>query len=161
MADESAPKTSGPLAGVRVLDLTSVLLGPFATQIMGDMGADVVKVESLEGDVVRNLTPFKNRGMGAVFLNVNRNKRSISLDLKSESAKDALLKLVDDADVFVCSIRPAAMRRLGLGPETLLRRNPKLIHCGAYGFSRPVPMRDVRPMTTSFRPPAGLRRFPP
>ncbi len=139
MANGTAPKANGPLAGVRVLDLTSVLLGPFATQIMGDMGADVIKVESLDGDVVRNLTPFKNPGMGAVFLNVNRNKRSISLDLKTDSAKDALLKLVDDADVFVCSIRPAAMRRLGLGPEVLRARNPRLIHCGAYGFSEAGP----------------------
>lgn len=130
---------TGPLAGIRVLDLTSVLLGPYATQIMGDMGADVIKVESLEGDVTRNVTPFRNPGMGTVFLNVNRNKRSLSMDLKNTGARDALLTLARSADVFVSSVRPAAMRRLGLGYEDLKAINPKLIYCGAYGFSEQGP----------------------
>lgn len=136
MAGELA---AGPLTGLRVLDLTSVLLGPYATQIMGDMGADVIKVESLEGDITRNVTPFKTPGMGAVFMNVNRNKRSLSIDLKNPAARDAFLRLVPEADVLVCSIRPGAMRRLGLSYEDLKPLNPGLIYCGAYGFSENGP----------------------
>ena len=136
MADELA---AGPLAGLRVLDMTSVLLGPYATQIMGDMGADVIKVESLEGDVTRNVTPFRTPGMGAVFMNVNRNKRSLSIDLKNAAAREAFLRLVPDADVLVCSIRPGAMRRLGLSYDDLKSLNPGLIYCGAYGFSEKGP----------------------
>lgn len=130
---------TGPLAGIRVLDLTSVLLGPYATQIMGDMGADVIKVESLEGDVTRNVTPFRNPGMGTVFLNVNRNKRSIAMNLKDTGARDALLELARTADVFVSSIRPGAMRRLGLAYEDLKALNSKLVYCAAYGFSEDGP----------------------
>ncbi|MEP3115033.1 CoA transferase [Nisaea sp.] len=136
MAGETA---TGPLAGLRVLDMTSVLLGPYATQIMGDMGADVIKVESLEGDVTRNVTPFRTPGMGAVFMNVNRNKRSLAIDLKNPAAREAFLKLVPEADVLVCSIRPGAMRRLGLSYEDLKPLNPGLIYCGAYGFSENGP----------------------
>jgi len=129
----------GPLTGVRVIDLTSVVMGPYATQILGDMGADVIKVESPEGDVCRYVTPFRNRGMGAVFLNLNRNKRSIALDLKHEDERRALLDLLSSADVFVTTVRPQAMRRLGLDYESLSERNPRLIYCGAYGFSEEGP----------------------
>jgi crotonobetainyl-CoA:carnitine CoA-transferase CaiB-like acyl-CoA transferase len=129
----------GPLTGVRVIDLTSVVMGPYATQILGDMGADVIKVESPEGDVCRHVAPFRNRGMGAFFLNLNRNKRSIALDLKNEAERHVLLDLLADADVFVTTVRPQAMRRLGLDYESLRERNPRLIYCGAYGFSEEGP----------------------
>ncbi|MGH9935609.1 MAG: CaiB/BaiF CoA transferase family protein [Blastocatellia bacterium] len=129
----------GPLTGVRVVDLTSVVMGPYATQILGDMGADVIKVESPEGDVCRYVTPFRNRGMGAAFLNLNRNKRGIALDLKHEDEREALLDLLSSADVFVTTVRPQAMRRLGLDYESLSERNPRLIYCGAYGFSEEGP----------------------
>ena len=130
---------TGPLAGVRVLDMTSVLLGPIATQIMGDMGADVVKVESPEGDITRNITPFRSKGMGAVFLNCNRNKRGVVLDLKKPSARGAFLRLVRGADVVATSVRPDAMRRLGLHYDALAAENPGLVYCGAYGFGEAGP----------------------
>src|SRR5262245_57532778 len=129
----------GPLTDVRVIDLTSVVMGPYATQILGDMGADVIKVESPEGDVCRHVAPFRNRGMGAFFLNLNRNKRSVALDLKNEDERQVLLDLLADADVFVTTVRPQAMRRLGLDYESLRERNPRLIYCGAYGFSEEGP----------------------
>jgi crotonobetainyl-CoA:carnitine CoA-transferase CaiB-like acyl-CoA transferase len=129
----------GPLTGVRVIDLTSVVMGPYATQILGDMGADVIKVESPEGDVFRHIAPFRNRGMSAAFLNLNRNKRSIALDLKHEDERQSLLDLLIGADVFVTTVRPQAMRRLGLDYESLRERNPRLIYCGAYGFSEEGP----------------------
>jgi crotonobetainyl-CoA:carnitine CoA-transferase CaiB-like acyl-CoA transferase len=132
-------KVTGPLAGIRVLDMTSVLLGPIATQIMGDMGADIIKVESPEGDVTRHITPFRSKGMGAIFLNCNRNKRSVVLDLKQENAKEAFLELIRTADVLATSVRPHAMRRLGLHYDTLRGINRNLIYCGAYGFGESGP----------------------
>lgn len=129
----------GPLTGVRVIDMTSVVMGPYATQILGDMGADVIKVEPPGGDVCRHLTPFRNRGMSASFLNLNRNKRSVALDLKRDDERQVLLDLVAGADVFVTTVRPQAMRRLGLDYESLRELNPRLIYCGAYGFSEEGP----------------------
>jgi crotonobetainyl-CoA:carnitine CoA-transferase CaiB-like acyl-CoA transferase len=129
----------GPLAGIRVIDLTSVGMGPYATQILGDMGADVIKVESPEGDLFRHAAPYRNPGMGATYLNLNRNKRSIVLDLKQDGQLQILLRLVATADVFIYSVRPQAMRKLGLGYEALSENNPRLIYCGVYGFSEAGP----------------------
>jgi crotonobetainyl-CoA:carnitine CoA-transferase CaiB-like acyl-CoA transferase len=130
---------SGPLHGVRVIDMTTVAMGPYATQILGDMGADVIKVEAPEGDVFRNAAPARHPGMGAAFMNLNRNKRSIALDLKSADGKATMLGLLKDADVFASNTRPQALRKLGLDYETLKRHNPRLIHCGTYGFSEKGP----------------------
>ena len=130
---------SGPLEGVRVIDLTTVLLGPFATQILGDMGADVIKVESPVGDPMRGLGPKRSDGMGAVFLNSNRNKRSLILDLKAEKGHAAMLKLVATADVFFHNMRPRGVRSLGLAYEDLRAINPRLIYCGAYGYKETGP----------------------
>lgn len=130
---------SGPLAGVRVIDMTTVAMGPYATQILGDMGADVIKVESPEGDVFRHAAPMRNPGMGAAYLNLNRNKRSIVLDLKDDEDKAVMLELLADADVFVSNTRPQALRKLGLDYETLKARNPRLIFCGTYGFAEKGP----------------------
>jgi crotonobetainyl-CoA:carnitine CoA-transferase CaiB-like acyl-CoA transferase len=130
---------SGPLAGVRVIDLTTVAMGPYATQILGDMGADVIKVESPDGDVFRYAAPARHRGMGAAFLNLNRNKRSVVMDLKVSEAREQLRKMVKTADVFVFNVRPQSMRKLGLDYESLAVINPRLIYCGAYGFSEKGP----------------------
>lgn len=130
---------AGPLAGVRILDLTTVVMGPFATQILGDFGADVIKVESPEGDSMRKVGPFVHPGMGPLYMQANRNKRSIVLNLKQQEDKDTLLALVKEVDVLVYNIRPPAMRRLGLDYETLSKINPGLIMCGAFGFGEKGP----------------------
>lgn len=129
----------GPLSGYRILDLTSVMMGPAATQIMGDMGAEIIKVESPDGDVLRLVQPARHRGMGAAFLNSNRGKRSIVLDLKKPDGRAALLRLVEGADVLIYSMRPATLEGLGLGYEACRKANPKMIYCGAYGFGEDGP----------------------
>lgn len=130
---------SGPLQGVRVVDLTTVAMGPWATQILGDMGADVIKVESPAGDHFRVVPPGRHPQMGAVFLNLNRNKRSIVLDLKADADLAVLHDLLAEADVFVCNVRPQALRKLGLDHASLAPRYPRLIYCGAYDFSEKGP----------------------
>ncbi|WP_346911064.1 CoA transferase [uncultured Roseibium sp.] len=135
-------KPEGPLRGVRVLDLSSVVLGPYATMILGDLGADVIKIEAPDGDILRHIEPARNPGMGAVFLNTNRNKRSMVLDLKQEEARDVLRDLVADADVFLHSMRPKAIRRLGLDYEALSGLNPRLVYCNAWGFRSTGPYGD-------------------
>jgi crotonobetainyl-CoA:carnitine CoA-transferase CaiB-like acyl-CoA transferase len=130
---------AGALNGLRVLDLTSVLMGPFATQLMADMGADVVKIESPAGDTVRGIGPMRHAGMGAIFLHVNRNKRSLVLDLKQPEGLQAFFKLVETADVVVYNIRPQAMQRLGIDYERLKAINPRIIYAGLYGYSEKGP----------------------
>src|SRR5882724_6744999 len=123
-----------PLNGVRVVDCTTVVLGPWAAQQLGDLGAEVIKVEPPEGDTTRQLGPMKNRDMGAFYLAVNRNKRSIVLDLKQESARRVLLRLTERADVFLHNYRPRAATRLGLSYEMFRAVNPGIIYVGTYGF---------------------------
>ncbi|AOR79945.1 CaiB/BaiF CoA transferase family protein [Novosphingobium resinovorum] len=135
-------KGKGPLAGVRVLDLTSVLMGPYATQIFADLGADVIKVESPSGDTTRFIPPGPDASRGAMFLNVNRGKRSIVLDLKQGEARAALLKMAESADVFIHSMRSSAIGRLGLDYAALKAVNPKIIYANLYGFARSGPYRD-------------------
>jgi crotonobetainyl-CoA:carnitine CoA-transferase CaiB-like acyl-CoA transferase len=129
----------GPLEGVKVIDVTTVLMGPFATQTLGDYGADVIKVESLEGDVTRLIGPTRHPGMGPVFLNANRNKRSIALDLKKPSGRDAVLRLIASADVLIYNVRPQAMARLQLGYDDVSKVNPRLIYAGVFGFGQDGP----------------------
>lgn len=130
---------SGPLEGVRIIDLTSVLMGPFATQLLGDMGADVIKVESKDGDVVRGIGPMRHEQMGGGFLHVNRNKRSIALDLKNPEAVRILFRLASSCDVMICNVRPQAMARLGLTYEALAEANPRLIFVSLVGFGQGGP----------------------
>lgn len=139
-----AKHRSGPLDGVRVIDVTTMVLGPFATQILGDMGADVVKVEAPGGDAMRGIGPSRTPGMGSYFANANRNKRSVVLDLKRAPARAALLRLIEGADVFVHNMRLGAAERLGLDYPTLAARNPRLIHACATGF-RPDSVRREAP----------------
>ncbi len=126
----------GPLAGVRVLDMTSVVMGPYATQWLGDFGADVIKIEPPEGDVMRLSGPMRSSRMGHFFLSTNRNKRSLAIDLKQPAGRDILLAMARKADVLVYNVRPQAMKRLGLGYEDLYAVNPRLIFVGGFGFSQ-------------------------
>ncbi len=129
----------GALNGIKVLDLTTVIMGPYCTQILGDMGADVVKVESHAGDNMRWVGPMKNPGMGHIHLHLNRNKRSLVLDLKQPEGLEACLRLAADADVLVYNVRPQSMARLGLGYEAVRKINPKIVYVGAFGYSEKGP----------------------
>jgi crotonobetainyl-CoA:carnitine CoA-transferase CaiB-like acyl-CoA transferase len=126
---------AGPLSGVRIIDLTTVVMGPFATQILADLGADVVKIEPPEGDVLRHIAPMRHPGMGHIFLHHNRNKRSVVLDLKQPQGREALLRLARTGDALVYNVRPQAMRRLRLSYEEVAAVNPRIIYVGAYGYS--------------------------
>lgn len=127
----------GPLEGVNVVDLTQVVVGPLCTQILADHGAEVIKVESMKGDLVRNMNGKSvTPGMGAKFLHLNRNKRSVTLDLKQPSGYAALTKLIERADVLVWNVRPAAMGRLKLAYDDVRAINPKIIYCGMFGFGQ-------------------------
>ncbi|HYB75271.1 MAG TPA: CoA transferase [Candidatus Sulfotelmatobacter sp.] len=126
---------AGPLAGVRILDLTTVILGPFATQILAGLGAEVIKVESPEGDDMRHVVPMRSPGMGHIYLHLNRGKKSLVLDLKHAKAREALLRLVPGADVFISNIRPQALERLRLDYASLSAIQPRLIYVNCCGFS--------------------------
>src|SRR6202022_3140920 len=139
MSAPSHSSSKGPLTGVRVIDLTVNVLGPVATQVLGDMGADVIKIEPLQGDPNRETGPSRNPGMSAMHMNVNRNKRSVTLDLKSSAGMDTLMRLVDTADVFVHSMRPAAAIRLGVGYETEAKPNAQIIYQSGRGITRADP----------------------
>jgi crotonobetainyl-CoA:carnitine CoA-transferase CaiB-like acyl-CoA transferase len=124
----------GPLAGVRILDLTSVVAGPLATQTLGDMGADVIKIEAPEGDAPRHTGPARSPGMAALFMGLNRSKRSLVLDLKIDTAKDALWRLIATADVLVHSMRPQKIAKLGFGHEMVCAKNPRLVYAALHGY---------------------------
>ncbi len=133
---------NGPLVGFRVLDLTTVLLGPYATQILADYGADVIKVESLEGDPVRPNGSFRHPDKASLYLAVNRNKRAIAIDLKSTHGRELLWKLIEGADVLVHNLRPSSIVRLGFTYAEVARRNPRMIYCVSTGFGSNGPDRD-------------------
>ncbi|MFT3660977.1 MAG: CoA transferase [Gordonia sp. (in: high G+C Gram-positive bacteria)] len=127
---------AGPLDGVKILDLTSNFMGPYASLLLANLGADVCKVETPSGDTTRGVGPARNPGMGAIFLHLNRNKRSIVLDLKSADGRAAIDRMIERADVLVYSLRPAAMARMGLDYERVRARNPRIVYCGAFGFGQ-------------------------
>src|SRR5690606_6749537 len=126
----------GPLAGVKIIDLTAVLMGPYATQFLGDFGADVIKIEPPKGDLVRSIGPSRSPGMGPIFLNANRSKRSIVIDLKKAEGRALLLDLCREADALVYNVRPAAMARLGLSYEEVSAINPRIVYAGLYGYGQ-------------------------
>ena len=130
---------AGPLDGVRVLDLTTVVMGPYATQILADLGADVIKLEPPEGDVARYNAPMRSKDMGHMFMNANRNKRSVVLDLKKDGGREACLAIARGTDVLVYNIRPQAMARLKLSYEEVSAVNPRLIYVGGFGYSQRGP----------------------
>jgi len=136
------PPATGPLAGVRVLDLTSVVLGPLATQILGDFGADIIKVENPNGDMMRTNGVSLHPGMSSIFLALNRNKRSLCLNLTTPEGKKVLSRLIASVDVLVHNMRVEAIERLGFGYQTVQAINPKIVYCAATGFDQDGPDRD-------------------
>lgn len=128
-----------PLTGLKVVDMTTLAMGPLAAQILGDYGADVVKVESPAGDPFRNTLPTRSPGMGHVFLQLNRNKRSLAVDLKASAMREPIRRLIEGADIFVSNVRPAAMAGLALDYAAVAKINPSIIYCAAYGFSERGP----------------------
>jgi len=129
----------GPLNGITILELTSVVLGPWACQILADMGAEVIKVEPPRGDSNRGLGASRNPGMAALYLTCNRNKRDIVLDLKQPAARDALLEIAKDVDVVIHNNRPQVMTKLGLTYEDFKAVNDRIIYCGSYGYGKAGP----------------------
>ena len=130
---------AGPLAGVKILDLTAVLMGPSATQTLAALGAEVIKIEPPGGDNVRNVGPMRNPGMGHIFLHVNSGKKSVVLDLKKPAAVEALLRLAEQCDVMISNVRPLAMARLGLDYDTVKARNSAIIYVSCVGFGQDGP----------------------
>ncbi|MCU5783137.1 CoA-transferase [Alcanivorax balearicus MACL04] len=130
------------LKGIRVLDLSTVVLGPFASQLLADLGADVIKVEAPEGDIFRAAAPARHTGMGAGFLNLNRNKRSLVIDLKTTEGQATLHKLIKGSDVLLHNVRPAAAQKLGIDDTTVRSLNPRLVYCAAVGFGGDGPYAD-------------------
>ena len=133
---------TGPLAGIRVIDLTAVVMGPYCTQIMADMGADVVKVEPPDGDNARYISVGPAPGMSGVFVNVNRGKRSVVLDLVTDEGRAALRGLIAGADVFIHSMRARAIAKLGFGYDEVAAINPNVVYTNCYGYSRRGPEAD-------------------
>jgi len=152
----SPAKGKGPLAGVRVIDLTAMVMGPYSTQIMADMGADVIKIEPPEGDNTRYISVGPAPGLGGVFVNVNRGKRSVVLDLRSEPGKTALRELVKGADIFIHSMRSKAIARLGFSYEDVAAINPKIVYTNCYGYSRRGPSRDKPAYDDTIQAECGL-----
>ena len=139
MSEASADQPFLPLAGVRIIDLTTNMSGPLATMVLAEQGADVVKVEPIAGDLIRTIGTGRG-GMSAYFANLNRGKRSIGIDLATSAGRDLVLRLSDDADVFVQNFRPGVVERLGVGPDDVMPRNDGLIYASISGFGTEGPL---------------------
>ncbi len=147
----------GPLHGIRVLELTSVVLGPWACQMLGDFGAEVIKVEPPTGDTNRHLGPHRaNKDMCSLYLSCNRNKRSVVLDLKTPAGVEAALRLAQKSDVVIHNFRPQAMTRLGLDYEAIRACNPRVIYCATYGYSKAGPYGDKGALDDSIQAASGV-----
>ncbi len=139
--DEPEP-ASGPLAGVRVLDLTSVIMGPYATQLLGDLGADVIAVEPAGGDAIRAMGPGPHRQLSGVALNALRNKRNVALDFKHPDGHRALLDIAATCDVFITNLRPGTLSRAGLAYPDVVAVRPDVVYCEAHGYPTGGPRQD-------------------
>ena len=148
--------SSGPLAGVRVVDLTAMVMGPYCTQMMADMGADVIKVEPPAGDNTRYISVGPAPGMSGVYINVNRGKRAIVLDLRTEHGRTALQALVRTADVFIHSMRSKAVAKLGFGYDDVAKINPSIVYTNCYGYGRRGPNRDLPAYDDTIQAECGL-----
>jgi crotonobetainyl-CoA:carnitine CoA-transferase CaiB-like acyl-CoA transferase len=147
---------SGPLSGVRVVDLTAMVMGPYCTQIMADMGADVIKVEPPQGDDTRYVSVGPTRGLSGVFVNVNRGKRGVAVDLKSDAGKAALCALIERADVFIHSMRAKAVARLGFSYADVAAINPGIVYTNCYGYGRRGPNKDLPAYDDTIQAACGL-----
>ena len=147
---------SGPLKGLKIIELTSVVLGPWAAQILADMGAEVIKVEAPFGDSNRQLGASRNPNMAALYLSNNRNKRSLVLDLKQASARDALLTIIKDCDVFLHNNRPQVMTKLKLEYNDIKSVNENIIYCGTYGYSKDGPYGEKGALDDSIQAASGI-----
>ena len=125
----------GPLEGIKIIDASSVLMVPYCTKLLADMGAEIIKIEAIDGDITRHIGPSVNKGMGAVFLNINRNKKSVCIDLKSSEGRLIMYKLIKVSDVFVSNIRKDSLTKIGLTHSRFKKINPKIITANAVGFS--------------------------
>jgi crotonobetainyl-CoA:carnitine CoA-transferase CaiB-like acyl-CoA transferase len=152
----SGAKRTGPLSGVRVVDLTAMVMGPYSTQIMADMGADVIKIEPPAGDNTRYVSAGPEPGMSGVFVNVNRGKRSVVLDLRIEEDRAILRRLVERSDVFIHSMRARAIARLGFSYEQVAAVNPGIIYTNCYGYGHRGPERDLPAYDDTIQAECGL-----
>lgn len=152
----SAAKGTGPLAGVRVVDLTAMVMGPYCTQIMADMGADVIKIEPPGGDDTRYISVGPAPGMSGVFVNVNRGKRSVILDLRSAKGVSAMRGLIERADVLIHSMRAKAIAKLGFGYADVAAINPAIVYTNCYGYGRRGPDRDLTAYDDTIQAECGL-----
>ncbi len=157
--NRSRPVNS-PLRGVKVLDMTTVFMGPHCTQILAEHGADVIKLEAPEGDIVRKITPARHEGMGALFLLANRGKRSIVLDVKKTAGREAALQLAAHSDVLVYNVRPQAMARLGLSYADVAAVNPRIVYVGAFGYGQDGPYAAQPAYDDLIQAAAGLASLP-
>jgi len=152
----TSAKRQGPLTGIRIVDLTTMVMGPYCTQIMADMGGDVIKVEPPGGDNTRFISQGPSAGMSGVFINVNRGKRSIVLDLRSAEGKVALTRLIEGADVFIHSMRAKAIAGLGFDYDAVKAINPGIVYTNCYGFGRRGPDRDRTAYDDTIQAECGL-----
>ena len=151
--------SEGPLKGIKIIDASSILMVPYCTRLLADMGADVIKIETIEGDNTRFIGPSNNEGMAAVYLSINRNKKSISIDLKSEEGQSIIKKLIKTSDVFVSNIRKAALKRIGLTHSNFVKINPKIITANAVGFSSKGPYAGLPAFDDTIQAISGMAAF--
>ena len=151
--------SEGPLKGIKIIDASSILMVPYCTRLLADMGADVIKIETIEGDNTRFIGPSNNEGMAAVYLSINRNKKSISIDLKSQKGQSIIKKLIKTSDVFVSNIRKAALKRIGLTHSNFVKINPKIITANAVGFSSKGPYAGLPAFDDTIQAISGMAAF--